>query len=59
MEEGTTVYYLDEAVFSSKCYQDTEWSIARRNMEVDMAYYNIKCVAFMGVIALDKGVFHY
>ena len=59
IEEGVNVYYLDECMFTSKTYQLRDWSPRRMNVTFGQNYFNMKVTAFLGVIAKDKGIFHY
>ena len=59
MEEGHTIYYLDECMFTTRTHPKVEYSCLRQNVEIHAPEWNIKSTAFVGVVGADKGIFHY
>ena len=46
-------------MFTTRAYQRHEWSVKRSNVIVSGSEFNIAATAFVGAIALDKGIVHY
>ena len=46
-------------MFTKKTFQPKEYSLKRQNILVDQANFGIKAMAFLGAIALNRGLVFY
>ena len=56
---GAKIYFLDEAMFTSKTYRKREFMTSRQSIVASADQLNMEATAFLGVIGWDKKVVHY
>lgn len=47
------IYYLDEAMFTTRQYQNREFACQNDNVELSQKHTNMKAIAFLGVVSQD------
>ena len=56
---GAKIFFLDEAMFTSKTYRKREFMTSRQSIVVSADQLNMEATAFLGCIGWDQKVVHY
>ena len=59
LSQNKEVIFLDECVFSQKCYMKSAWSAPKTNITQSHKLNNQKCVAVIGAISAQRGLIHW
>ena len=57
-KDGYRIVYIDETMFTSKTLPETEWSLPKENMQVDLKRLEEPTLALLAGISKEKGMEH-
>ena len=57
--DGYRIIYIDETCFTRKTCSDIEWSLPKKNLNVDIAMLEEPTLAMLCGISLEKGIEHH
>ena len=59
LEEKVDIMYLDECCFTVQTYRKREFSARHQYLSVNAPQFQMKTIAFLGVVSQDRGIYYY